>query len=533
MSETLYRKYRPNSFDNFFGNVDIVRALKNSIKGKSLAHAYLFAGSRGLGKTSMARLLARGSECLSLRDGYNPCTKCERCLSIERGSWVDMIEIDAASNRGIDEIRNLRERVGYMPQMGRLKFYIIDEVHMLTREAFNALLKTIEEPPKHVIFILATTELDRVPATIISRCQTYRFKPIVEDEVVERLNEISDSEGINIPSEGLKVISNEAGGSLRDAISILERVSSTYMDEKIDVEGVRRVLGLASQDSLKDFYNLIGSEDLGSALEFMDNLHMEGKSIDIFLKQFATYLQKEAPPHLALSVLDHVYSVLSEFKHEDDRRLLGYIVVGRIFASRFKENSEKTNVKSMDKISMNREKADDKIRGNKGRIQVEEDIKNIDEEKTITNTVKKSPSKGEEINLDAIRSSWGKVCDLVKKSNYSLSFLIRDIDLLSLEKNRLLISNKFGDGFSLEALGTSSNIKAVEEALNSILKTSIEVTLKGEKKLAAKDNIKAKSNNEDKEKPSSNLKGEAKGKNKEDGEDEFTKKIADFFTKGL
>ena len=226
---TLYRKYRPASFEEVAGEIEIVRALKNSLKNNQLSQAYLFAGPRGVGKTTLARLIAKSVNCLSPKENGEACGSCENCTSFQEGNFLDLVEIDAASNRGIDEIRLLKEKINYQPSQGRKKVYIIDEVHMLTKEAFNALLKTLEEPPAHVIFILATTEPEKILPTIISRCQRYDFKTLSLQEMTNQLQYILSQENIEMEEDVYELIYEASGGSMRDGISVLERliVSST------------------------------------------------------------------------------------------------------------------------------------------------------------------------------------------------------------------------------------------------------------------------------------------------------------------
>ena len=212
MHITLYRKYRPKDFSEIAGESDIVKTLKNSLDNDRISHAYLFSGPRGVGKTTSARLIAKGVNCLKNGISSSPCNECENCREIDNGSFIDLIEIDAASNRGIDEIRELKDKINYQPSKGRKKIYIIDEVHMLTKEAFNALLKTLEEPPEHVIFILATTEPDKILPTIISRCQRYDFKSLTYTEVKDKLSEICRGENVEIDEGSLGLIYESSGG---------------------------------------------------------------------------------------------------------------------------------------------------------------------------------------------------------------------------------------------------------------------------------------------------------------------------------
>ena len=232
---SLYLKYRPQNFKTIVGQDHIVTTLKNAIKHESLTHAYLFSGSRGTGKTSLARIIAKSLNCTNLEEGVEPCDKCENCEAVLKGRLVDLIEIDAASNRGIDEIRELREKILFAPTQGKAKVYIIDEVHMLTKEAFNALLKTLEEPPAHAYFILATTEAHKIPETIISRCQQFNFRRISAEDIVKRLQEIGEEESVQAEPDALDLIAKISSGSLRDAIGLFEQMNIDKFEEVMQI----------------------------------------------------------------------------------------------------------------------------------------------------------------------------------------------------------------------------------------------------------------------------------------------------------
>ena len=260
----LYGKWRPQNFDEVVGQDQIVTTLKNALTTGQIAHAYLFSGPRGTGKTTMARILARAINCSNLQDGQ-PCNACAACVAIGNGTALDLIEMDAASNRGIDEIRDLREKIAYAPSDLKAKVYLLDEVHMLTKGAFNALLKTLEEPPPHAFFILATTELHDVPATVVSRCQRYDFRRVPLDAIVGRLALISREEGFSIPDDALQVIAKQARGGLRDAITLLEQVASQYGNAPTR-EDVLAALGLVHDERIAVMADAILDEDLGTAL---------------------------------------------------------------------------------------------------------------------------------------------------------------------------------------------------------------------------------------------------------------------------
>ncbi|MCH7718309.1 MAG: DNA polymerase III subunit gamma/tau, partial [Chloroflexi bacterium] len=243
-TEVLYRKWRPRTFAELAGQEAVVRTLTNALASGKVSHAYLLSGPRGTGKTTTGRLLAKALNCAKPKKG-EPCNKCDSCLSYMEGRALDLIELDAASNRGIDEIRNLREKANFAPTAGgdAYKLYLVDEVHMLTEPAFNALLKTLEEPPPHVVFVLATTEVHKVPPTVISRCQRFDFRRIPLAASVERLGYIAAQEGIDCPQEGLETIARIATGSLRDGVNLLEQMADSY-GKKLSLEQVREGLGL-------------------------------------------------------------------------------------------------------------------------------------------------------------------------------------------------------------------------------------------------------------------------------------------------
>lgn len=291
MYQALYRKYRPSNFDEVVGQKVIVKTLKNAIKYDRLSHAYLFCGPRGTGKTSIAKILAKTINCTNLQD-YLPCNECENCLQYNNKQSVDIIEIDAASNNGVDEIRELRDKVGLVPSFGKYKIYIIDEVHMLTTSAFNALLKTLEEPPKHVIFILATTEPFKIPITILSRCQRFDFKKISVDDIVSRLRAIADAENIKIKDEILKEIAILSDGGMRDSINLLDQVNAYVGGEKeVAYEDVHDVNGTLKPEELYVFICKIKNNDLKDALLLSDSYNDIGKNMTKVLEELISFFR--------------------------------------------------------------------------------------------------------------------------------------------------------------------------------------------------------------------------------------------------
>lgn len=263
-SQALYRKWRSHTFDDVVAQEHVTHTLANALRSGRVAHAYLFAGPRGTGKTSTARLLAKAVNCTG-PEGQRPCNQCPTCLAVEESRLMDLIEIDAASNRGIDEIRDLREKVNFRPTEARYKVYVIDEVHMLTNEAFNALLKTLEEPPPHVIFVLATTEPHKIPATVLSRCQRFDFRRIPREAIVDRLRYIAGQEGVQIDESALEMIARQATGSLRDAVSLLDQLIS-YGGAKIALEQVQAILGLVPQQMIRQILGALVAGDVPTSL---------------------------------------------------------------------------------------------------------------------------------------------------------------------------------------------------------------------------------------------------------------------------
>lgn len=285
---SFYRKWRPQDFGEIIGQEYNVRTIKNAISNNRLSHCYIFCGPRGTGKTSTARILAKALNCIK-GTTPDPCNKCENCISISDGYSMDVVEIDAASNRGINEIRELREKVKYLPNILRKKVYIIDEVHMLTTEAFNALLKVLEEPPDHVLFIMATTEPNKVIPTIMSRCQRFDFFPIPMDKIKDRLQKIAKSEKITISNSALSLISKYADGSLRDADGILEQLAA-FGEDKIEVRDVISLLGVTDLDMLFEFTDILIEKNLTGSLLLVNKIIGSNQNLKVFVSEFLDHL---------------------------------------------------------------------------------------------------------------------------------------------------------------------------------------------------------------------------------------------------
>ena len=289
MYQALYRKYRSRTFDEVVGQDQVINSIKYQVKNSTVSHAYIFSGTRGTGKTSTAKILARAVNCEHPIDG-NPCNECETCKSILRGTNLDVVEMDAASNNGVDDIRDLREKAFYPPSTSKYKVYIIDEVHMLSKGAFNALLKILEEPPKHLIFILATTEIERVPQTILSRTQRYTFKRISIDTISKNISEILAKEGKSIDEAGIDLIAQMADGSMRDAVSLLDRVVAIN-DNNISYDKIIEVLGVTTEDTLFELATSILNSDASSIIMSVANLADDGKDMMVLIDGIVSFFR--------------------------------------------------------------------------------------------------------------------------------------------------------------------------------------------------------------------------------------------------
>lgn len=319
--EVLARRYRPEVFEEVVGQRTITQTIQNAISQNRVAHAFLFTGARGVGKTSTARILAKALNC-EFGPSINPCNQCPTCQEIKKGISIDVIEIDGASNRGIEEVRELRENVRYTPAKSRYKIYIIDEVHMLTREAFNALLKTLEEPPPHIIFIFATTEPHKIPATILSRCQRYDFKRIPLREILTNLKRIVEEEGIQISQKGLLSIAQASEGSMRDAQSLLDQVIS-YGGKEIKDEDIGEILGLIDHKMIHDTLEAIANKDPGKCMEMVEYIYHYGYDLEHFCRDLLQTLR-----HLILIKVSQNPEGMVDLPEEDLKGL-------KILAERF------------------------------------------------------------------------------------------------------------------------------------------------------------------------------------------------------
>jgi DNA polymerase III subunit gamma/tau len=451
---SLYRRYRPQVFGSVLGQEHICSSLVTSLKKDLIGHAYLFSGPRGTGKTTLARLFARAVNCAARQESQDPCNKCDLCVEIGDGRAVDVLEIDAASNRGIDEIRELRERIGFAPTRARYRVYIIDEVHMLTKEAFNALLKTLEEPPAHAIFILATTELHKMPETIVSRCQRYSFHRASSAAIVTLLEEVSKAEKLAIEPEGLKAIAERAEGSYRDSLTLLGNIASH--EGNLDASIVRQLLGLPPTQVVEQVLQLIlegETEELARLLKgFLD----EGGEVAVLAKALCDLCKQEIlhpmrpslPRPAAAKLLEALLLTLARARHSADP--LALIVSQLIRLSLQHQNSfVEARVPSPTPVVVN-----DVQRVEKNKT--EEAPVSVDAVERPASTAPSAPTG----------DFWPRLLEGVKSHNHALYMVVRAARLEELGDKNITIAVKFR--FYVDRLQEIRNRKIIETVAGEI-----------------------------------------------------------------
>jgi DNA polymerase-3 subunit gamma/tau len=500
-------KWRPKTFDEVIGQEHITTTLKNALKQDRIAHAYLFCGPRGTGKTSTARILAKSLNCLK-SPGPKPCNKCQNCLEIDKSNSLDVLEIDGASNNGIDDIRTLRENVKLSPSNSGFKIYIIDEVHMLSTSAFNALLKTLEEPPKHVKFIFATTQPSKILPTVISRCQRYDFRRISTKDISEKLKEIAKKEKIKIDEEAIFTIARAVNGGLRDAESLLDQISS-YSDKKISTEAVNSLLGAIGKERIFELTDCIINHDTKKAISIINDFIIKGREIAVFVDELISHIRdmliaKEADSYkelidaaedtiaqiktqadtFDLQHLLYIYSLLSKVQYDITKAPLSRIPVEMLFV---KLTSDFDTIKTKDILSkiediernMGKEEKQDEDKPSSKKqpekVIIEEEAEQEEPEDVYDES--EMSSLDSNFNKDDFKSIWDKACQSIKRVKTPVGLYISEGEVVSFDDKTLTIGFYPGFAFHRENLEDKANKKLVEDTFSELLGHKVSIKL--------------------------------------------------------
>lgn len=509
----LYREWRPRYFKEIVGQEHITRTLTNAIRQERIAHAYLFSGPRGTGKTTAAKVLAKALNC-EQRTEVEPCNECASCLSIDQGNAMEVLEIDAASNRGIDEIRNLRENVKLSAAKGKYKVYIIDEVHMLTTEAFNALLKTLEEPPRQVVFILATTEVQKIPLTILSRVQRFEFHRIAISNIQERLAEVCTDLQRSVDVQALQVIAQKSEGGLRDALSILDQC--LVVDEHIGVDQVYQVLGMVGESFSSEIVDALAGEDYGRVMSLLAQGIEQGRDPRQILRELLEYLRQAllylstgqsplVPAHLQskleqqsrqiglerlLSWIDILLRGESQLRFASNARLAVELILVQTLYESTAGNNASVNKASISNtgvnIGINRPgTASSTMRNGNG---INSNVSNSNVSNANSKGAPPQPDKGKEeeqmrvvkkpgeVNMDQISARWPEVLDRVWKVKKSTQAFLQESKPFALQEDVLTLQFRKGFSFHRDKVDQVENRQTVEQVLSELF--GVKLTLK-------------------------------------------------------
>lgn len=507
MHKALYRVYRPKNFNDIVGQEHIVRTLKNQIESQNVGHAYLFCGTRGTGKTSTAKIFSRAVNCTDLHDN-EPCNECESCREILEDKTMDVVEIDAASNNSVDDIRELRENVKYSPSKSKYKVYIIDEVHMLSQGAFNALLKTLEEPPSYVIFILATTEPHKIPATILSRCQRFDFKRVTVKDISSRMKYICEKEGIEADDKALNLIARNSQGALRDALSILDQCIS-FQGHTISYNDVIELLGSVNIEQLFDLAKSIINENTKKSLQILNDFIVWGKDVRnlvndlidhfrnlmvckisndlddiISLPEETIDLLKQQATTIDTNNLIRILNILSEtqdaMKSSSNPRVLMEVTMIKIVQPMFDESKEAL-IKRIENLEKKIESGDIKV----NHISTNQSVDNFDgngqidkntQETQLEENIEYENIKNDDVKL--IQKSWKNILQKMKEDKEQVTrALLQDVDRFNVSEDTLYIIFTDNYSFAKSRLDSPKTIEYVEKVIREVLNRSFNVKI--------------------------------------------------------
>ncbi|MBU5312708.1 DNA polymerase III subunit gamma/tau [Tissierella carlieri] len=521
MYQALYRQYRPKTFDEVLGQKHITITLKNQIQKENIGHAYLFSGTRGTGKTSTAKIFSRAVNCLNSRDG-NPCNECEICKGILDESIMDVIEMDAASNRRIDDIRELRDKVIYPPARTKYKVYIIDEVHMLTPEAFNALLKTLEEPPKHLIFILATTEPEKLPQTILSRCQRFDFKRVTTKDIIENMKNICSTLSIDVEDKVLNLIARNSDGAMRDALSLLDQCVS-FGSGEITYSDAISILGIVNTDMILNIVQNIIDKNLENVLQSIDEVIQNGKDIHQFIKDLINHFRnlmiiKTSKNPVDLIDIDE--ESLNKYLNQSKNISIGFILRGLDILVEADEKAKWSTqprvilemasiqlTKLEEELSLEERvkrleqgiktekvlKEESVTYGNKSaeirKEQTEKEKPTVDKQQEVQNKKEIYIDDGKELQFETIVNDWQNVLQAIKAIKVNVFALLMEGEPISYSGNVLTIGYKPDYGIHRAAISTPANADVVNQGISAYFKKNIDVrfTMIGDKPIDKKE----------------------------------------------
>ncbi len=504
MYQAIYRKYRPKTFDELLGQIHVTTILKNQIIKGNVGHAYLFSGTRGTGKTSAAKIFSRAVNCLDPKDG-NPCNKCDICKGILDESIMDVIEMDAASNRKIEDIRELREKVVYPPSRAKYKVYIIDEVHMLTNEAFNALLKTLEEPPKHLIFLLATTEPERLPPTILSRCQRFDFKRLTSRDMEDSMRKISLEMGVEVDDKVFKLIASNSDGAMRDALSLLDQCIA-FDDKKVTYDDALKILGIANKELIFKMVDSIKEEKLDEVLQLIDHIIQEGKDTSLFLKDLIHHYRnlmiaktsadpeqlidwgevevcKRQSGEMELSYIMRSLQILADadtsMKWSTQPRIILEMAAIRLVGLN-NERSLEERVKALeDGIALHIQKPNqtpvkktEKSPESKPAVEEKKETPKTSEVKRPDESIEKPG-----LDIESIKKAWPRFLQTVKTRKMSIYALVMEGEVAQVNGNRITLAYKDGFEFHKDAVNKPQNKEFLEGILVEFFGQPVELMI--------------------------------------------------------